>query len=515
MLLLFFIFAQLCLAAQLNLKETGALCLGIVGSEAKPGKISLYIDSVTTSDDEAMHDLSFPLLIFRYKDIKDYPSLPIVKEYYERYNIDRNALYENLVDFDKKQFNLGADPVLPVYNSYVMFDQQDGQDLEHVDVNFPVTSPGIYCVYVAPPTDKGIKSFEIPINYAHSHGKMPYESYITSTQYKYVLLVALALTAYLFNYILKFKVGKDFKNLGSISILSKGIIFFVLLPYCALMFFRILISVAENNTNLDGWLCFWGHIDSWMSLLFMYLWNFYILIFCMGYGVVYYHTENSRNFRVMPAGQLYKAIGLLIFSLVVSTLVTLALTRKPDNGGPNLPIPYVASNTMVAGSSEVTLLGPTAIVLILNGLLTPVWFVALLRYYFKTKKLIAEFPPASGSGDSSADLNVRIVLSFRKSIFVIFVLPIVVGMAIGVLLTLYAMKSIGDGFGGSEREEDAVLYELMELMLFSLQSLVILWCTTFMFFAQIAGLFLIWIKDNNGLVVDGATEFDVELEDEI
>ena len=42
---------------------------------------------------------------------------------------------------------------------------------------------------------------------------------------KYVIVLAIILFIYLLNYILKFKVGKDFKDLDSVSVISKAVIF--------------------------------------------------------------------------------------------------------------------------------------------------------------------------------------------------------------------------------------------------------------------------------------------------
>ena len=63
---------------------------------------------------------------------------------------------------------------------------------------------------------------------------------------KYVIVLAIILFIYLLNYILKFKVGKDFKDLDSVSVISKAVIF-SFIPIYSCQFLYVDWVILENN----------------------------------------------------------------------------------------------------------------------------------------------------------------------------------------------------------------------------------------------------------------------------
>ena len=118
---------------------------------------------------------------------------------------------------------------------------------------------------------------------------------------KYVIVLAIILFIYLLNYILKFKVGKDFKDLDSVSVISKAVIF-SFIPIYSCQFLYVDWVILENNffdTSKDSMLMNLAKQGAqFLSIAFNTYTICILLLFSMGYGVIYYHNGNSHRYRL-------------------------------------------------------------------------------------------------------------------------------------------------------------------------------------------------------------------------
>ncbi|EMG49889.1 hypothetical protein G210_5188 [Candida maltosa Xu316] len=145
----------------------------------------------------------------------------------------------------------------------------------------------------------------------------------------------------------------------------------------------------------------------------------------------------------------------------------------------------------------------SSIFTVLVGLFSITWSILTIYNYFQTKKAIAKFPPSSTDADSTE----KVVSAFRKSIYVILVLPIVV-MFIGGFIGAYKFsQKITEGslpkepIGRPQDYESVLTFFSMENSLEDFLSPVLISNWVY-FFATVVFLFFIWIKDNNGLIID-------------
>ncbi|CAI5758281.1 unnamed protein product [Candida verbasci] len=427
-----------------------------------------------------------PTLIFKYIDLVNFTNIPIIEEFHQLYPNEKPTLYKNMIKDGK--FNVDAAEGYKV---------DDGKFYNgDSTVKFTVPDSGIYCIYIAPDKDK---EFSIPVVFKNSYGNLPYSYYMIYSQLKWFILISIALFAYLLNYILKFKVGDDFKNLDSISVISKGIIFLILAP-------AILVSIVQwINFFLKNWFVescsqsFFMDLLSFLTELVNHCFNAYtsfiVLLFSMGYGVIYYHNGNSHHYRMFPQKSLNRVASLLFLNILVMFLYSIAISLQNNK-------PYVVG---IYNSPQQTTNqpGPLALILAgLNSLFAIIWFVLTIVFYFKTKKTIAKFPPAPNEENTE-----KVGKAFKRSILALFVLPFVVflvgGIILGVLMT-NQLKDIPEYPSNTERE---LLYQsVLEFMLLEkfMNKLILpsIWSAWLYFILLVGSIFFIWIKDNNGLIID-------------
>lgn len=496
----------------LDYKNHGVVC-GYVKYNAntkKEAAVSLYIKNIAGTDESKFTDLKIPTLVFRYLHIANFSNLPPIQrfdsEYRARFNEEATGIPLKDNKFDLKlESGYSSIDEEKIYNDYVTPEKADGSDSEHVDVIFPVKEDGYYCVYVVPPTDIGLTDVQIPVRFYNSYGNLPYLRYVAYTQLKYIILVGLGLAGLLIHAILKYRVGDDFKNLNNVSLISKAVIFYILLPEILLWIFTY---ISEGLTNVfsptDDPSTFLGLValfNQWAVQIINAFQCYCFLLFVMGYGVMYYHKGSSRNYRRFPT-----KLSKLSFRLFISNVViaTIALFQYKITESFNVVLGDPSGNQLLDGS-----LGQTA-TLVLSGILGIygiVWFALTFVFYFKTKKTIASFAPVTTNAEEDATIaNSKIIQSFRRSILIIFLIPVILGISTG-FITFYRLSGSFEKLGftpGVERVPNSyIFFETQEMLLKNPCVLMLMfWAASGSQLLTVLGIYLVWIKDNNGLVVD-------------
>ncbi|EDK44386.1 hypothetical protein PVL30_003398 [Lodderomyces elongisporus] len=464
--------------------ERGVFCSPVQASPKHPNKAYIKLHPEKTSADFKIQGL-----VFHYPDIINFTSVPILEEFTQLYAKEKTTLYKTMLN-DDGTFNVDA------ADGYSTDPKKYWTGPIEKDVEITIVHSGIYCVYIAPPADDTDK-FDIPIVFKSYYGNLNYATHLMYSQIKWAVLLSIITFATLFNYILKFKVGENFKDLNSISVISKAVIFLVLLPFIAILIFQWLVFFLINNflESCQSSFIITGllFIAQFASLGYNSFISYVVLLFSMGFGVIYYHGGNSHNYRIFPQDSFKKITALLFVNLVV---IFAAVVGEFQSKNSDPLVGTYGQNSFNQQGMIVTLL------MALTSIFSLSWFILSMIFYFKTKKTIATFPPAA-----DADSTDKVVSAFRKSFFIIYVLPIAVGIfgaCVAGALTAKSMKSLPKYPSNTDRE---LVYQsalAMQALEHGIKKIILpmLWSSWLYFFTLIISIFFIWIVDNNGLIVD-------------
>lgn len=441
-------------------------------------------------------DKKIPGLIFHYPDIVNFSSVPILEEFTQLYPNNKDHLYKKMLN-DEGKFELDA------AKGYSVDDLKYWSGVIDKDVKFAIPTSGIYCVYIAPDQEKKT-DFKLPVVFKNYYGNLNYVEYLIYSQLKYVIALAVVLFAALFNYILRFKVGKDFQNMDSISVISKTIILLILAPFIVVYVFDWFVLLLRNNFERSDQKSFILSVLRFFSQFGDGLYNSFtsyaILLFSMGFGVIYYYNGNSQNYRLFPQESMKKITAFFFVNIVVLLLYFLSLQGTSDNY-------LVGVQQNAYGGKFIVLMGA------LTSLFSVSYFVLSIIFYFKTKKTIATFPPAS-----DAESTDKTVSAFNKSFFVILVLPFITGFLAAIIAGVFMVKAAGNVPDYPQHTDRDLIYQSALTILMYENSfkgilLPLVWSSWIYFFSLIISIFFIWIKDNNGLIVDQNANDPIEYAD--
>ena len=497
---------------ELDAHSLGVSCFSIVAEleASRLGRIKVSLDELELYDGEKPTDLKIPVLLFRYEDILNFTTLPSYEEYDKGYTSNYSSgkldwesyFLKDTVDFEENKFILnlydGYNEIDEnrIYNGFLDASKEDGNN----EAVLPVKESGMYCVYIAPPIHKNIKIMSVPVHFRFSRlysSNMWYSHYC---QTKYIIGVGLLLAAFLIQDTLKFTKDKK-SSITNIPIISKAVIFNVLLPLLSFISLEWLSIFIETNCNLTSRkICFFEYFrvtNEWIQPNWKILLRFYVLLFTMGYGVIYYHRGASRTFSKMPKRTKNVARTLFITNIILSNANK--VYDKYDAYLMTYPIGFVCT------------------VCSFGSFIFPfVWYFVSFIYYFKTRNIIKKLPPTS-TVTEGIDANTRIMKAFKQSSLVIFISPTISGLAWFssfvrmVVKTFYsAINDISSDLDINEKisSRDSLI-KLVKLshsiMLFSedsVKSIFEKWPGAIKIYLTIALLYVIWIRNNNALVVE-------------
>lgn len=501
----------------LDNKFNGATCGAVEHSKGKKSSINFYIEEIT-----GIENLKIPFAVFRYRDIVNYENFPTLDSYMKSYsNGDkaRSDLYKGLVDFESNKFIISesstnkredGSKASNVYTDYLSF-VGDNQQPEAL---FEVEESGIYCIYLAPPLEEGLE-FSIPVRYQSSTGYLSPTDYKMYSTTRWFSFFGILLFGYLFYYILRFKTDKNFANMDNISFISKGIIFYVLFPIVVLqltiVFFNSLMNNFGPSDKINPVLDIMLSVTYWGASCFGAVILYFVLLFAMGFGVIYYNKGTSRNYRTLPDGHFKKANILLLLNLgaisleyVVSILSKVTQLKERKTNPFFDPLLRGILNPLFPQLLTLSMSGLGNILAFISGLISIIITVYTIYHYFVTKKVISKFPVIE-----DASVLERITKSFRYSILVIFVLPIFIGIGGGILAG-YRMASQSVDFNNlpvtgpinnmpQSRVQSIMLIMISENLIFNNLSFELTFVSGYI---TIVCIYFIWIKDNNGLIIN-------------
>ena len=481
-----------------NFQDFGAACSYLNSKESLPSKFTLRVDLA--------EDVTVPYLIFHYRDLLNFTNVPTMGSYFSKYegSDSRQKLYEQVLEDGEfklalnEGFELDQDKI---WKGKVEKKAKRDDDSSESGVLIElIPKSGVYCMYIAPPPNTSVH-----LAVKQSHGYLPYINYLMYSQNKIAILIAIGLFAYLLHYTIQFKIGPNFSNLNSLSLISRAMVFYVLPPFILLWFIDLISGfvknhVAENNNYFFHLMDF---STVWLNQVISVMLQLFILLFSMGYGVIYCLRE-SQNYLNIPRNSQYIASALFFGNIVAISLWLLQLlfsrTRDPFS---------VLDNGIV---SRLNFENKLIVFNLFVSIFPLLWFITSMVFYFKTKKTLAKFPPVSSLEENAVVKNNQTVTSFRRSILVIFVLPVFIsflGIGIGIYKMLNSdMSSLTDLIPQTPQSpskqamlESVLMVAQMEMTLLTGFLVWAVWTNYLNLFLTIGLIFAIWIKTNAGIVL--------------
>lgn len=405
-------------------------------------------------------DAKVPVFIYAFDDFLKFDNIPFPQDWdsLTPHDLIKDGKFGVKVKSD-------AGPVDYV-NAHISADDKS--------VKFDVKNSGLYCVYT-PPVSPG---YEFVIIEKNSGGYLPYIEGINYSQLKISFVVMLVVCIWLLRDLIR-SVGKNFSNLNNISVISKCAVFYVLLPYLVITSFTLICDFALNHMKVKGFLAvsIRSLIDV-LRMIFMVGVNTLLLCFCMGYGVLYYR-EQTKTFREFPRSNLklvkiFAALQLASFSGMVFCLMF-------DEKLFGIAVGVVGGVQLIV-------------------------FFATLYFAWKTSKHLKEFPPYPTSVENYGEKNQSLRTAFKRSLFLLITLPFLGSFIANIYSAFRTVDSLNLDL---ENVDDKYFqYKLLDV-----------WAKdSFFYYIQIAtssvlalislvGVFFIWIKNNEGLVIDEAEKY--------
>ena len=496
----------------MDANSLGVSCLSILTEPeaSRQGRIKVSLDGLEFYDGGKPDDLKVPVLLFRYEDILNFTTLPSYEEYDKGYTSNYSSsklnwesyFLKDTVECEENKFILnlydGYNEIdeKRIYNGFLDASKENGNN----EAVLPVKKSGMYCVYIAPPIDKNIKIMSAPVHFRYSRlysSNMWYSHYC---QTKYIIGVGLLLAAFLIKDTLKFTKDKQL-SITNMPIISKAVIFYVLVPLLSFISLEWLSIFIETHCNLTSRkICFFEYFrltNEWIQRNWKILLRFYVLLFTMGYGVIYYHRGASRTFSKMPKRTKNVAWSLFITNIILSNANK--AYDKYDTYLMTYPIGFIC--TLCSFGSFI---------------FPFVWYFVSFIYYFKTKNIIKKLPPTS-TVTEGIDANTRIMKAFKQSSLVIFISPTISGLAwfssyarVAIKTFFSMMNEISSELDVSDEElSRELLIKLVKLshyiMRFTQDTMMSSfdeWPGAMKIYLTIALLYVIWIRNNNALVVE-------------
>lgn len=509
---------------ELDADSRGAHCFPII-SESKasiPGGIMVSLKELVLYNGYRPTDLKIPVMLFRYDDILNFTTLPSMEEYRKGYAFNYsstklnwdNYFLKDVVDFEENKFILdlyeGHNKIdrKRIYNGYLDVEKKN----RHSAVILNVFESGVYCAYIAPPIDRGIKMMIAPVKTFRSEfisSKMLYANY---SQTKYTLGIGILLAVYLINHISKFIRDRQC-DIRKIPIISKAVIFYVLLPFLSFISLEWIVIFIEIHCNLNrSKIRFYEYFRltyQWIQPNWDILLRLYVLLFAMGYGVIYYIRGASRTFSKMPKRTMTLAWSLFIINIIVTNIDHVHENHITSLKSCQLLTVYKETFEFIC------MLCSTC-----SFIFPSIWNFASFYYYFKTKNVIKQLPPKATETEG-IDMNIRILTAFKHSQLIIAISPLIplLSLIISGARTLVLLVLSLDTFISGEmilsverssREELIFLvklenYKLLHLMKIAMVSFET-WPRAIKIYVTIGLIYMIWIRTNNAFVIEDEKE---------
>lgn len=362
----------------LNYDSRGSVCAPVYAAPGTEAFVEVSIRSLSVKESIRVPDqlakYEIPTLIIRRQDLMK------LTNGLDWYSYDYKFVHDDLAlshyfNNSTRTFNVDVEgePIdsLRYFNGHLSASNP---------INFPVSASDVYCVFISPPRELGIQSLNIPVVFKNSYGYLSYPSYVVLQQAK------LAMTILFIEAALILLAAFKYRKKSQLSEISKPIIFYVFLPFFSLNLLELVSMLIKNKvepTRLDGVYFLIKTVILFLRKILYILVDYWILLFAMGYGVVY--LRGLTNLKSFPSRLLKFANSLLTVNigvLVVDDLIDLIFNYDFASDFPDALTklnPYINDNFLYTVED---------IARFLMGIFPIVWFSFVCHYFLETKKVI-------------------------------------------------------------------------------------------------------------------------------
>lgn len=351
--------------------------------------------------DDSIAAHKIPGLIFRYQDIVNFTSIPTIETFEKLYSLNKTELYEEMLGEDG-QFSLDT------YEGHSVDDLMLWSGIIDNDITFSIPVSGMYCVYIAPSLTIS-SGYRLPIEIGKRYGSLNYIRYLRYKSLKWVTVLSVSFFAMGNYYIPGFKSGPQ--SLTSVQAVTRTLVTLISLPFITKSVLELVYLLIRNNYyatyQTSPLLVNLKLISKFTDYFHSAFTSYAVLLFSMGFGVVYYYHDNLVNFRKLPSGLFRKATALLAIQVVI-ILLYVYCQKQHDQF-----IEY-------SGPSLLMLLSAV----ILNALWTLfsiIWLATSVLFVSKTKKRISALSTKLDMKSTSETYS-----AFKKSVVTMWVLPIII-----------------------------------------------------------------------------------------
>lgn len=465
--------------------STASTCGPVYVEPGTEAFIEVSIEAISVEKNIKDPDqLKIPTLVVRHNDLMRFKSELTWSEY------NPNLLFEVYEDgdsdiFDKSKNKFKVDVEGKSLESLAYF---NGALTKSKPVKFPVPTTDVYCVFTVP-HKSDIKSVNIAVVYKNSYGYLAFPSYAFLQELKLALVFVFIEAALIFWSIYR----STIQSSSNLSVVSRTVIFFIFIPFFILILLET-VSLGLRNVSEPkrfGGLYFFlkAVIHFARKILYIYI-DYWILLFAMGYGVIYYGKNTPGNHKIFPSRLQSFARILLSANIgvfIINELVT-ALLRTDFSA--DIPDAFSKLNPDIGYSFIYTLHDFGKFLL---GVFPVIWF-GFVFYYFN---------------ESIALVNDPLKMKFKLSI----ILTLIIEIISVVLMLIYSYSKTDKSPNRMRMSHKYYVAQEDKAYFDNGQQKAIFWSQDANIQILILVFLLFWIRDNSGLGVKHPIQ-DYELADQ-
>lgn len=307
--------------------ENGAICRWI---QAKANNDNSYVRLFVN---ETVVDYEISGLIFNYKNIVNFASVPTIENFTDLYPTNKTELYSTMLGGDGKFIDDAA-------KDHSIDTLRFWSGVIDKEIIFPVSESGTYCVYIAPDPVKA-PDFELPVHFKNYYGNLRYSSYLYYTSLKWIFIILFATIAAIFKFLKDLSAGGS-QSLSSVNAAMNTLVMLTFVPFVLMKLFDFCYLFVQNSvfapyqgSSIESFLSFLSLLISMLDALF----QFYVaLLFSMGLGAIYYYKSdaNYRGFlpewsRIATKFPLASAFIISLTHSYFERLITISFLEHQNN----------------------------------------------------------------------------------------------------------------------------------------------------------------------------------------
>lgn len=364
----------------LDHKTTASTCGPVYVEPGYEAFIEISIEAISVEKNiKDPEQLKIPTLVISHSDLMRFKSDLAWSVYYSG---DLFGVYEvgnsSIFITSKNEFKVDVEG--KSLDSLAYF---NGALSKSKPVKFPVPTTEVYCVFTIP-HKADIKSVSIAVIYKNSYGYLPFPSYAYLQELKLALVLVFIEAALIFWSIYK----STIQSSSNLSLVSRTVIFFIFTPFFSLILLET-VSLGLRNVSeprrLGGLYFFLKAVIHFArKILYIYI-DYWILLFAMGYGVIYCGKKTPGNHKIFPSRLESFARILLLTNISVFIVNELVIALLEADFSADVPDTFSKLNPGVDYSFIYTLHGFCRFLL---GIFPVIWFGWVFYYFNESLALV-------------------------------------------------------------------------------------------------------------------------------